>query len=207
MRVAREHELERILCRFTVHFGGMAKKDAACASGHVGSRCREVVCLVKVRIVDANKPEFGSSAFNAGGLIEQNTQSVLLQMGDFFDEVVVPQYPETWLVAGRENLRHHLHGWVLVLPRSVPVVPGDDEGVVGAIANSPCDRGGEFRIYVYMQIAELKESEAFEGLGESFQFPMHFDLAYLKNIAMSPGPKKAKPQCPFSEFIDRDIAF
>jgi hypothetical protein len=185
----------------------MAKKDTACASGHVGSRCREIVCLVEVRIVDANKPEIGTSAFNAGGLIQQDTQTMLLQMGDFFDEVVVPQYPEAWLVAGRKNLRHHLHGWVLVLPRSVPVVPGDDEGVVGAITNSTCDCGSEFRIYVYMQIAELKESEAFEGLGEPFQFPMHFDLAYFKDISMSPGPKKAKPQSPFSEFIDRDIAF
>lgn len=204
--VAAQHEIKVVQACLLMNFGGVAEEDAAIALRNVFPGGCKIVILVEVGVINADDPECLAGAFERYRLVEEDRQSGRFKVPDLFNEIMIPEDPETGFGTRFDNLSHGPHAGSIILVRGVTVVPCNDQRIVRRLPDLFRDAGPKLRIDIDVRVADLQQPEAPEDFRKARQFPMHLAGLDPEDVPVGTVPQTAGFQGEFGQAVDRDKA-
>jgi len=165
MGMSAEVQMSLICNRFGDNFGGMCQQDFETLGWDPGVGSGKIVGTVKVGVIDADQVQGLLFAVDRQRLVEQHTQTKTLEVGDFFNEVMVSQDTVNPMLAGevRQQSLHSGQGLTVVPGRIETKIAGDHAEIEMQFINQRGQLCAAIGHAVDVQIGQVQDAQAVEG--------------------------------------------
>lgn len=206
MGVPAELEIEGINRCLSVNFRTVRKENGALTAGNRGADGVEVVGFVEMRVIDSSNPKTLSAAFDRCDFVEQDGQAALLERGDHFEKIVIPQNPPTHGGESRRDVSRGPNARRIVAARLVAKVARDNDSIVWNDRDTASNDLRKILIEVGVKVGKLQETESVEGLREAREVPSLFDCSHVQKASPRHTSQAAESEGDRYKSIERHIS-
>ncbi len=204
VRVPAQQQIESRMRGLPVNFRRVGQKNREVFVRNCVRGFLDIVHSVKVGIVDPRQMNPLPAAFDDNAFVEQHSYPHRLQVGDHADRIVIAQNAVHRSFQSLAQPRHPGKGLIERSKSLPPIVAGEDAKLVFQARQEVQEAGHRLLAHIRMQIAQMQDPEAIEGLWKTVRDNFVPPQPKLGGVPPSLPVKSRQPKDSLDESVGKE---